>query len=418
MKNFLYFQPEYVSKFKCDGSKCNAHCCKNWRIDIDEKSYEQYSAIEPPETAKEILSCMNFDSEKENYVMKLKPNGFCPMLTEKNLCRLQADYGENFLSRTCATYPRHTYIFGDFFERSLALSCPVASEMILFAKEPMKFLFVDVEEKIHSNGDKITIKPASTKKFFSEDLFAIQGTMISILQERRLSINRRLMVLGFFHADLEELLNVEISSKKEAFYLVNNVKRLIASYNPKAFLREGVPPAIQKDSFDAEKFIAFMISVLEPIFVDLYKNFSSARKYLDAVAEVLQINSADKRRLTFKEIAANYITLAEARKKFLEDHSTFLENYLVNEFFMNIYPWKFEEGFIKNFGVFVMTYKVFELIIFSATFKGFDTKGDLLCMVDWFTRKIDHESGLQKKILEFLKQNEDTLDLMESLLEK
>ena len=35
-KKYLYFQPEYVGKFKCDSSKCNNNCCeRNWEIDID-----------------------------------------------------------------------------------------------------------------------------------------------------------------------------------------------------------------------------------------------------------------------------------------------------------------------------------------------------------------------------------------------
>lgn len=418
MKKFLYFQPEYVGKFKCDGSKCNARCCKSWRIDIDEKSYEQYSGIEPPEIAKEIISCMKFDSEKKKYVMTLKPNGFCSMLTEKNLCRLQAEYGENFLSQTCATYPRITRIFGDFFERSLNLSCPVAAEMILFEKEPLRFLFVDVPEKIHDNGGKIIATPVSKEKFLAEELFGIQGTMLSILQERRLSINQRLIVLLFFVEDLNKLIPFKTTSKKEAFKFLHALRQLNSEYNPKIFLREGVPSSIQSTEFNAENFIAFMISVFAPIYVDAFKHWSFARKYFDAVLQILQINPADKQRPPLKEVAANYMALADARKNFSEKYSTFLENYLVNEFFMNVYPWKLEGGVVKNFAVFLMTYKVFELIIFSATLKGFDSKEDLLGMVDWFTRKIDHNDELQKKILELLKDNEDSTVLLESLIEK
>ena len=417
-KNFLYFQPEYVDKFKCDGSKCNARCCKGWTITIDDATYKKYSQIKPKEKTEEILSCMKFDSERKEYVMTLKPNGFCPMLTEKNLCRLQANYGEKFLSQTCATYPRYTNQFGDFFERSLTLSCPVAAEMILFEKEPIKFFFVNVDEKVHSNGGKIFTNPFSTKKFLAEELFAIQGTMISILQERRLSINQRLLALGFFVYDLEELMAINVSSPEESLELVRAVKKLTASYNPKIFLREGVPPALEKFSFDAEKFVMIMISFFSPIYVGAFKSFDVLIKYLHGVVELLHIDSADKPRLTFKEIAENYTALAGERKNFSEKFSTFLENYLVNEFFLNICPWKFKGGVVKNFLVFMISYKVFELIIFSATLKSFDTKEDLLCIVDRFTRKIDHNEELKKKILEFLKDRNDLFELTESLLEQ
>ena len=79
-KKYLYFQPEYVGKFKCDSSKCNARCCKDWAIDIDEASYKKY----PPEIAEHI----KFNSERKLYIMELDKKNFCPMLIENNLCRL------------------------------------------------------------------------------------------------------------------------------------------------------------------------------------------------------------------------------------------------------------------------------------------------------------------------------------------
>lgn len=78
-KKYLHFQPEYVGKFKCDGAKCNARCCKNWEISIDEDSYKKY----PPEVAEHI----KFNSESKTYVMELDEKRSCPMLTENNLCR-------------------------------------------------------------------------------------------------------------------------------------------------------------------------------------------------------------------------------------------------------------------------------------------------------------------------------------------
>ncbi|MBR3499350.1 MAG: hypothetical protein IKO05_10205 [Selenomonadaceae bacterium] len=108
MKKFLYFQPEYVSRFKCDGAKCNARCCKGWRIDIDAATYKKYSRIKPKSKAKEILSHFEFNSEFNVYRVKLKQNFevteladgqkmfsvnlddklSCPFLTEKKLWSL------------------------------------------------------------------------------------------------------------------------------------------------------------------------------------------------------------------------------------------------------------------------------------------------------------------------------------------
>lgn len=402
-KTYRYFQPEYVSKFKCDGARCNARCCKNWRIFIDKGSYEQYSQL--PE-AQEITSCMELDSEREHYVMKLRANSFCPMLTEENLCRLQRDHGENFLSITCATYPRITNNFGDFYERALTLSCPVAAEMVLFDEEPMNFEFVNVSEKIHSNGGKIRTGELKINASLAERVLEIQGTMITILQERRLTVNQRLIVLGLFLDTLQESLHDKISPYE--------LRKLTSAYNPRIFLRERIPPVIQKVSFRAEKFIALMLKLFEPIYKEGSKYTAATRKYFDAVVDMLKINSS----ASLEEVVENYTSLADRRKIFCERYAPFLENYLVNELFINVYPWKLTESINKNFAVLLTTYKLFELIIFSATIKGFDSRADLLRMVDWFTRKIDHGQDMQKKILEVFKDEDDAWDLIETLLEQ
>ena len=167
MKKYLYFQPQYVAKFKCDGSKCNARCCKNWNIFIDTKTHKQYERIKPPSVAEEILSHMTFHEGRKEYLVTMR-DGICPFLNEKNLCRLQFKYGEKFLSVTCSSFPRRTLDFGKFFERSLVLTCPVAAELILLSDEPIKFEFVEVTEKVHSNGGKIDIAPVHTAENFSE----------------------------------------------------------------------------------------------------------------------------------------------------------------------------------------------------------------------------------------------------------
>lgn len=32
------WQPQYVEKFRCQGNKCEARCCKYWKIKIDDFS--------------------------------------------------------------------------------------------------------------------------------------------------------------------------------------------------------------------------------------------------------------------------------------------------------------------------------------------------------------------------------------------
>ena len=136
-QKYIYFQPQYVKEFICDSSKCSDNCCeRGWNIDVDAATYEKYLQLAPA-----IAQQFKFDERKKKYLLTKHP---CPFLTEKKLCRLQLEHGEEFLSQTCKNYPRVTTYFGKFFERSLTLTCPVAAELILFKEEPMAFEFVEV----------------------------------------------------------------------------------------------------------------------------------------------------------------------------------------------------------------------------------------------------------------------------------
>ena len=398
LKNFLYFRPEYVNRFKCDGSKCNARCCKGWLIFIDDQTLEKYSQLESADIVEHIKYTTTFNRQ----CVTLDEQGNCPFLTEKNLCRIQLEHGEDFLSLVCKTYPRHTYDFGQFSEQSLLLTCPVAAEMILFEQEPMKFELVTVTEDDQS---RLGVKPLIVPEKFFPHVVDIQVAMISILQERALTIDQRLIVLGFFLDRLAEI---------SADFDETSLTKLIAAYESKKFLAEHVPLMLSIVRFNTKKFIALMLKIFEIFYTNTYQ--SDSQKALDAVIDVLQIKPDEKNFVSVKEVAATYERLADVRKKFSAQYASFLENYLVNELFINLYPWHLEDTIAKNFAVFVTTYKAFELMMFSATLKSFESRDDLLQLVDWFMGKIDHNGRILREIFDNLNQSDDILATMESLL--
>ena len=398
-KKYLYFQPEYVGKFKCDGAKCNARCCKDWAIAIDAATYEKY----PPEVTKHL----KFNSELNAYVMTLNENKACPMLTENNLCRLQLEHGEDFLSVTCATYPRHTYNFGKFFERSLTLTCPVAAELILFQEKPMAFEFVEVPEKIHSNGGKIQIGKVLAGEDTVPLFLEMQIAMISILQARRFSIDQRLIILGLFLDKFQELISAQADEQ--------TLPDLIATYQSEEFLAKEMPPLLQNFSGDAENFLLIIMKFIGYALPKL--RAGDKKNFIGALEEVFELIPDKNGLVSIKKAIANYENFADARETFLEKYSTVLENYLVNELFINQYPCRFaNESITGNFAIFIIGYKIFELIMFAATQKGFTSKADLLDMVDWFTEKMDHSKDLHDKFFELLKGIDDIFLLMTCLL--
>lgn len=397
MENFLLFRPEYVGKFKCDASKCNNNCCERaWNIFIDADTYKKYSSYP------QIIKYIRFDEAKGEYILTRNERGVCPFLTEKKLCGLQLEYGEKFLSATCVTYPRINYYFGKFAEQSLTPTCSLAAEMIFFGREPLKFELVAV------SSENLTSYKLQVPEKFIEHLIDIQIAEISILQERTLTINQRLIMLGFFLDKLEEISADTIDKTA--------LRKLLAAYESKNFLAQQLPSMLASVHFDAKKFIGMMLKIFEALYGGI--PLGDGQKFFNALIETLELKPDEKKLISAAQVAARYESLAAERKNFSAQYATFLENYLVNELFMNCYPWRFFESITKNYAMFVTTYKVFELFTFAAIHRGLDGRDNSLQLVEWFSEQTNHTYGIRQKIFDQIKNLDDPLMLMNSLLEQ
>ena len=243
-------KPRYVDDFKCDGSKCGAQCCRNaWSIYVDAKTYEKYSALG---------IARHLRRSGEHWLIAPNAENCCPFLGADNLCRIQKVHGENYLSQVCAGYPRIITRLGNFLELALSPTCPVAAEMFLLVEEPLKFTVAEADEKILRLGANHILQ--GIPKNFAQLIVDVQLAMISILQERRLSFDRRLIVLGFFLDRVEELI---VNGKLDGATL----KRLATVYTSENFLSEQVPLMLAAVRFDATQ------KILPGEFATLAENF-------------------------------------------------------------------------------------------------------------------------------------------------
>ena len=276
-------KPKYLDNFRCDGMKCGALCCRNaWAIYVDAKTYEKYSALG---------ITRHLRRAGEHWQITPNEKNCCPFLGADNLCTIQKAHGEDYLSQVCASYPRIITRFENFMELALSPTCPLAAEMILLAEEPLKFEIVEADEKVLKLGANNILQgiPQSLLPL----IFDVQLAMISILQERRLSIEVRLIVLGFFLDSVEELI---YGGKFDGATL----KKLSAAYSSEIFLSEQLPLILARIRFDA------------------------------------------------------------TRKILPEETERIVENFLVNEIILNVFPCRVDGGIVKNFAVFLTVYKIFE----------------------------------------------------------
>ena len=343
--NMISIRPKYFSQFKCDGKSCSSRCCKGWRIIFDEGTYLKYRDIEDESARKEILS--NIERLSDNrYVVKMKEDLSCPFLDKDYLCKIQKRYGEDNLTIICHSYPRVNYKFGDILEQSLTLTCPIAAKLILLPNVPLEFEEVEIE------APRGIFDRTARIKLPIEKAIALQANAVSILQDRRCSINERLLRLCILLQDEPFVGNMNLT-------------------------------------FDIDSHIKVMIDIFS--------------KMYDA-------NMSEEKKAQFTKIYIEYNKIILQR--LLENYAHIFENYLVNEFFMRCYPFAFEGGLWENCRIFITGYKVMEfaLILTAISKNGFVTAEEFLTMIEAVNEKLDHNRDGMRAIIDFAKS---TMNLQE-----
>lgn len=182
MKTFV---PHYYKKFCCIAGACPDSCCIGWEADLDSKILEKYKSVggELGERIKKALAKDETDCD----IFALCQNGRCPFLNSKNLCDIQATHGEEYLSMTCAMFPRFFESFGNKTEMGLGFGCPEAARIMLDDDEPFSLTLLSddgVEEKC--DGDDLS---------FIEELTDFRDSLIEILDTDGLSFRQKTELL-------------------------------------------------------------------------------------------------------------------------------------------------------------------------------------------------------------------------------
>ncbi|MCR5267722.1 MAG: flagellin lysine-N-methylase [Lachnospiraceae bacterium] len=180
---FVY--PHYFHDFQCIADKCPDTCCAGWQIVIDDESmehYEQYVGNFSDRLQKGI--------DWKQGCFKQGKNKRCSMLNDQNLCDMILQMGENHLCRTCTLYPRHEEEFEGLREWSLAISCPVAAQMVLTCEEPLHFL---IEE--NDDDDPLIDEFDDFDFLLFTELEDAREVLYQVIQNRDLSIDDRMRIM-------------------------------------------------------------------------------------------------------------------------------------------------------------------------------------------------------------------------------
>lgn len=408
MKNgYKYLQPNYIGKFKCDGRICPANCCcRDWQIVIDEETFKKYSELESSEH--ELTKNFSPNKEVEGFLINHAQGDPCPFMTKEGLCKIQLEHGEKFLSQTCMSYPRQLVNFGDLIERSLTPTCPLAADLILNS-EKIKFELSPVKLPEWAHG-KLFVGEVNVPKNFFPHILEIQLTAISLLQEKRLNLDEKIIVLGFYLFQLEDM---QIRDELNLIPTLNKI------YTSEEFFTEQIPTLLHSVNFQILEFAENFFGLLKNIYGDkkILKTEGN-QKYVDVLFNAMNFNPDED--LDLQELAENFFDLKDIKKIFLQEYQTFFENYLVNDFFGGVYPFKVEGSIQNNFAVFVATFKILEniaLAIFAAS-RDDEKKirAEIFKMICDMSMDLNHNSNYLAAITEFFKDKCDIRFFMRSFL--
>ncbi len=324
-------QPGYFARFQCRGADCEDTCCVGWGVVIDRATYRKYQAWADPEWQSHFALRLTVNPSAPSaaaYAHVALDHATCPFLSKQRLCAIQAKFGAEQLSRTCALYPRALNVVNGTLERSLSPSCPEAARLALLDPEPMAFVAhgPDGGTCLGDAPRLDTDTALGARRHFA----AIREFTLSLLQDRSYLLWERLVILGLFCDQLQQL---EAQGDGDA------APALIASYshhrNARLFASDlagiTVQPSVQLDLL--AQAIGYRLGMDH-----------TGERFLACYREYRQ-GIGDTGRATPAQISARY---AEAYvchyRPFMDGHAHILENYVVNAAFQTLFPFGPDTG--------------------------------------------------------------------------
>ena len=209
MRNAKMVRPSYADGFRCIGPTCEDSCCAGWEVNIDKATYQKYQST--PAGPLRVLMDAHIVRTPEDpggknpstfARVKLLPSMECPFHNAERLCQIQVELGEEYLSHTCATYPRRSFVIDKLVDKTLTTSCPEACRLVLLNPN---LLESDWTGERHMKWDDSNADPTLVSYFWP-----IREFVIGLIQDRTYPLWQRMFLLGTFSRRLEAVIRGEI----------------------------------------------------------------------------------------------------------------------------------------------------------------------------------------------------------------
>lgn len=394
----ITLMPQYMKNFQCIGASCEDSCCMGWKVIIDNSTYKKYQSLKDLELSpllKKSITRNRSNSSKENYAkIKMKEDNSCPFLNAEKLCSIQLKRGPEYLSNVCAAYPRIMNKVDASTEISGTISCPEIARLALLNPNLMEFdecyEDINIREKLVVNNfdtknDQLANMPG---KYFWE----IRIFTISILQNRKIELWERMIVLGLFYNKLQDYIdNCKVD-------LIPDLILYYSDFDYQEIIKESL------DSIKANENI--QINILANLAEKKFLGGVSGERYIECFQAFINgLHFTENS--TVEEIAQNYSkAYFNYYQPFMRNHEYILENYLVNYVFKEMFPFNGYKSIFDSYMMLVIHYSLIKmhLIGMSAFHKGLNI--DLVIeLIQSLGKNTEHNKAYLLDIQSYMVEN-------------
>lgn len=369
--------PKYAGRFACTGGDCPDTCCSGWRIDLDRATLLQYETSGDPELGplfqKHVVrNAAVVTAQACGHIQKLDgPSHYCPFLDAARLCRIQERHGEDWLSDTCADYPRCTVQLEGHHQLTLQLSCPEAARLALLEADAFELEAGEATVRAAGSG-----RLEATGGLSLGVMEEVRTELFQVLQTRELDLARRLAILGLFCQRLAELIHGGQTANLPA--LLGLLDATVREGGARIPLKPDAERSESRSDFAWVFILGMRMSELPPM----------QRRVVDAVAAGLGIDASGARGEAHRQRYKEGSSRLEAA---LADAPLLLEHYLLNEALREVFPWSKGDP-MQHYIQFLLRFTILRVMLAgrAAAQETRLTPAELAETVQVFCRRMQH----------------------------
>lgn len=391
-KQLTLLQPQYMTQFQCIGPECEDSCCAGWHVSIDQATYKKYNKVRDAELAPVLdkkVTRNRSNPTADNYAkIKMNEGLVCPFLGEDKFCNIQKRLGEEYLSNTCASYPRITNVVDQRLERAAVTSCPEIVRLALMNPDGIAFdeVYAAPDERVVAHG-KLASSGKLGPHFWDARVFAID-----CLQNRAYPFHERLIVLGLFTNQLQ----AAVDGKR-----LDDIPDLIARYRSMM-----LSDVLHEELAKVPAQLSIQLKLTKEMSDQRFTQRLISQRYMDCLREYL-VGLRYTKGSSIEQLTERYRTVHDLYYlPYMREREYIYENYAVNYAFRRMFPLSGEDSAFGAYVVLVVHYAIIKLhlIGMSGYHQGL-TDELVVKLIQSFSRVVEHNPQYIKKLYHILKEN-------------